>query len=395
MGEIKLKKSFLLTIMLMFVLCFTATNVFAAAATPKTIDVLVDRDLIVFSVNPVLESGTTLVQFKPVFEKLGLEIVWDAKTRKVIGSSKDLNIELTIGSKNVLVNGTKKQITVAPKIINGVTMVPLRFIGEASGRDVSWDGRTKTVYVATTEEQVYFAAALYYTYLDDEDVEGLLSIFDPSIIEQETEASFEQYFSDFDLNIEIEKIELKSLVKDTASVEITVKTTKEAGPEFEDNRTVLLLDLIKVKGEWKVSTTQDNFIDYLRDDLKKEEVVTLSAEDQTLVLALIEKNRDTTVKGDIDGLKSTLELGTPYSQTSISDFHEMIDAGYKFEVTYSNVKIVKGADGEAKVYYMADVRKLSGPDFPDMKADSVETIKKNKDGAWKITNSEYLTIKYQ
>ncbi|MEX2461937.1 MAG: copper amine oxidase N-terminal domain-containing protein [Paenibacillaceae bacterium] len=386
-----MKKNFLLALMLLIVLSFTPANVFAAAAQPKQIDVFVDNDQIVFNVNPVIESGSTLVQFKPVFEKLGLEIVWDAKTKKVTGSSKDLNIELTIGSKNVLVNGTKKQVTVAPKIINGVTMVPLRFIGEASGRDVSWDGRTKTVYVATTEEQVYFATALYYTYLDDKDVEGVLTIFDPSTIVPDTKASFEQFFSDFDLDYELEKMELISLEKETASLEVTVKTTKITGPEFEDNRTILILNLNNVKGEWKVYTLQDTNIDYLRDDLRKEEVVTLSAEDQTQVLAVIEKNRDAGIKGDLEALKSTYDSSTPYYEKSLSNFQQITAAGLKVDVTYSNVKIVKGADDEAKIYYMAHVHKVSGPDIPDMNIESVDTVKKNKDGEWKITNSADLT----
>jgi hypothetical protein len=393
MGEIVMKKSFLFILMLIIVFSFSATNVFAAEQT-KQIDVYLDGDIITFSVNPLLDNGSTLVQFKPVFEKLGLKIDWNEKTKTVKGASKDLNIELSIGSKTVTVNGVKKQLTVAPKIINGVTMVPLRFIGEASGRDVSWDGRTKTVYVAKTDEQVYYATALNIAYMNTEDLEGVLTTYDPVAIDlEQTRANFESNFSNFDLKYELENMEIISLEKETASVKVTLKTTKIAGPAFDDNRTDLITFLNKVKGEWKVASTTDLKIDFMKDELKKEEPVTLSAEDQKLVLAVIEKYRDTRVKGDLEAFKLTLDPSYPNLENVLERYKEMF-AAYKFEVTYSNVKIIKGADGEAKVYSMAHVHKISGPEFSDLNEDSIETVKKNKDGEWKITNSEDLTIEY-
>jgi hypothetical protein len=393
MGEIVMKKSFLFTIMLIMVLSFSATNVFAAEQT-KQIDVYLDDELIIFSVNPLLDNGSTLVQFKPVFEKLGLEIAWNAKTKTVKGASKDLNIELSIGSKTVTVNGVKKQLTVAPKIINGVTMVPLRFIGEASGRDVSWDGRTKTVYVASTEGQVYYATALNIEYRNTEDIEGILATFDPVAIDlEQTRANFNYNFTTFDLNYELENIELISLEKEAASVKVTLKATKIAGPEFDDNRSYIITNLNKVKGEWKVASTTDLKIDFLKEGLKKEEAVTLSDEDQKLVLAVVEKHRDTSVKGDLDAFKLTLDPSYPNLENELESFKQF-NAIFKLEITYSNVKIIKGSNGEAKVYYMAHVHKISGPEFPDLNADSIDTLKKNKDGEWKITNSDDLTIEY-
>jgi hypothetical protein len=388
-----MKKSFLLILMLVIVLSFSAANVYAAEETTQ-IDVYLDREIIVFTVNPLIDNGSTLVQFKPVFEKLGLKIDWNAKTKTVKGTSKDLNIELAIGSKTATVNGIKKQLTAAPKIINGVTMVPLRFIGEASGRDVSWDSRTKTVYVASTEEQVYYAAALNIEYMNIEDIEGLLTTYDPAVINlEQTRANFESDFTTYDLKYELEKMELINLGKETASVKVTLKTTKKAGPKFDDNRTYRITNLNKVKGEWKVASTKDLKIDFMKDELKKEEAVTLSAEDQKLVLAVTEKYRDTRAKGDLEAFKLTLDPSFPNLENVLESTKQMF-AAYKFEITYSNVKIIRGSDGEAKVYSMAHVHKISGPEFPDLNEDSVETVKKNKDGEWKITNSEDLTIEY-
>ncbi len=59
---------------------------------------------------------------------------------------KDLvKLELTIGNQVSKVNGTDQNIDVPPTIINNRTMVPLRFIGEALGAEFVWDGKTRTV----------------------------------------------------------------------------------------------------------------------------------------------------------------------------------------------------------------------------------------------------------
>jgi parallel beta-helix repeat protein len=54
-------------------------------------------------------------------------------------------IELLIENNVTKVNGADTNIDVPPYLVNGSTMVPLRFIGEALGADFVWDGTTRTV----------------------------------------------------------------------------------------------------------------------------------------------------------------------------------------------------------------------------------------------------------
>ena len=50
-----------------------------------------------------------------------------------------VDITLTIGSPQVLINGQQRTIDVAPKIIGaGYTMVPVRFVAESLGIEVEW-----------------------------------------------------------------------------------------------------------------------------------------------------------------------------------------------------------------------------------------------------------------
>ena len=57
-------------------------------------------------------------------------------------------IELEIGSKTAKINGESCTLDVPPQIVNGRTMVPFRFIGEAFGAEVDYSpkiGRIKRV----------------------------------------------------------------------------------------------------------------------------------------------------------------------------------------------------------------------------------------------------------
>ncbi|PKM86812.1 MAG: hypothetical protein CVU87_11030 [Firmicutes bacterium HGW-Firmicutes-12] len=56
-----------------------------------------------------------------------------------------VNLTLTVGSKETLMNGKSKAIDVPPTIIQNRTMVPLRYIGEAFGATFAWNEATRTV----------------------------------------------------------------------------------------------------------------------------------------------------------------------------------------------------------------------------------------------------------
>ncbi len=115
------------------------------------ISVYLDGEKIEFTTNPVLSNGTTLVPFRAIFEKLGLRVTWDEKNQRIFGDNfgdkDDLLIVLQIGNKIATVNGIDTELPVAPKIVNGSTLVPLRFVAEASGKKVEWDNATKTVKI--------------------------------------------------------------------------------------------------------------------------------------------------------------------------------------------------------------------------------------------------------
>lgn len=96
---------------------------------------------------PVLENGRVLVPVRILAEVMGAEVRWDDLTQTVIIIKNEKRIALTPGSSNAGINGNHLSPGTAAKIIQGRTMVSLRFVSETLGAAVNWDNTTKTVSV--------------------------------------------------------------------------------------------------------------------------------------------------------------------------------------------------------------------------------------------------------
>jgi hypothetical protein len=118
------------------------------------IKVIYEGEQLAFDVSPVIESGTTLVQFRPIFEKLGLKILWDAKSKRIQGLQGDKTIvDMYLNNKSVTANNKAMTLDVAPKLSGDYTMVPLRFLSEASGKMVTWDDSSRTITIGKGYEK--------------------------------------------------------------------------------------------------------------------------------------------------------------------------------------------------------------------------------------------------
>lgn len=122
-----------------------------ASAAPA---VILDGHTLSFDVPPTIENGRTLVPLRAIFEALGTQIYWDAPTQTVMARKESANtvISLTIGNKYAYVNNNLVQLDVPAKIIKSRTMVPLRFVSEALGAKVDWDGVTQTINITSALE---------------------------------------------------------------------------------------------------------------------------------------------------------------------------------------------------------------------------------------------------
>lgn len=118
----------------------------------QAIGVTINGQPVVFQdIGPQQIDGRTLVPVRGVLEKLGATISFDNRTQTVIASTPNVDIQLKIGSKTAMVNGKEITLDTPAQTIHDHTFVPLRFIGEALGADLSWDAATRTVRILTKD----------------------------------------------------------------------------------------------------------------------------------------------------------------------------------------------------------------------------------------------------
>ena len=98
---------------------------------------------------PMMDAGRVMVPLRGVFEQLGGELLWEPKAKVVTGarpSTKD-QFRMRVGSREALVNGRARTLDAPPRVVNGTTYVPLRFVSEALGAAVRWDNEARAVVI--------------------------------------------------------------------------------------------------------------------------------------------------------------------------------------------------------------------------------------------------------
>lgn len=163
---------------LLFTLIITLSLVSLAHAAPQV--VLNSQVLNFQDTQPTIENGRTLVPLRAIFDALGAQVQWDGDTQTVTATRAGTEIRLIIGGQ-AYKNGLPVALDVPAKIIDDRAMVPLRFIGEALGCQVNWDGNTQIINITdepgtgTGRIEVHFidvgqADAIYISLPDHSDI---------------------------------------------------------------------------------------------------------------------------------------------------------------------------------------------------------------------------------
>lgn len=124
-----------------------ALMMFASPAMAQDITLKINGQTVQPAVAPVLEDGTTLVPIRVVSENLGAAVDWNGEDRSVTITKDASTMRLVLDQKAVSVNGQASELAVAPKSINGTTMVPIRFVSQNLDCAVEWDGDSQTVKI--------------------------------------------------------------------------------------------------------------------------------------------------------------------------------------------------------------------------------------------------------
>jgi N-acetylmuramoyl-L-alanine amidase len=113
--------------------------------------VFLDQKQLTFDVEPIIENGRTLAPLRAIFEAMGAVVEWDNLTRTVTARKGNTTVILAIGSTTPTINGKVYKLDVPARIVNDRTLAPLRFVAEAFGGQVDWDGTTRTINITTSD----------------------------------------------------------------------------------------------------------------------------------------------------------------------------------------------------------------------------------------------------
>lgn len=103
---------------------------------------------IALDVEPFIVGGTTMIPLRGLLEEMGAEITWDGTIDQITVNKKgNETITMQVEHEVVDIGGRRYSMTVAPRIVNSRTFIPLRFISEHLGYDVAWDGTTQTITI--------------------------------------------------------------------------------------------------------------------------------------------------------------------------------------------------------------------------------------------------------
>lgn len=118
------------------------------------VTVILNQKKMQFEVPPRIENGRTLVPLRAIFEAMGASVEWNDSTRTVTARRGSATVILPLGSTSPTVNGQTWKLEVPAKIVNGRTLAPLRFVGEAFGGQVDWNAQSRTINISYVPPQL-------------------------------------------------------------------------------------------------------------------------------------------------------------------------------------------------------------------------------------------------
>lgn len=142
----KFLKTLAAAILIFSTLAFTKIDD-ASAAT--NISIYLNDTKQSYSDKAMIKNGATLVPLRGIFEGLGAQVTWNASTKTIDATKGSTKVWLKIGSTTTKVDGKNVSIAVPAQVVNGSTLVPLRFISESLGAQVEWVQATQTIKIVT------------------------------------------------------------------------------------------------------------------------------------------------------------------------------------------------------------------------------------------------------
>lgn len=367
-----------------------------AVASDKPIQVYINGSSLTFAAGtPYLKNNTVLVPFRGIFEQLGLQVLWEAKTGTVTGSGPDLNIRLKVGSKRASINGTVKQLTVAPVSAAGTTYIPLRFIAEATGGTAVWEASSRSVKItvpqssSSMEQEIRALIQLSNKYYNEEQAQSFYSLTD----EQDTTeavAHMKSQFELYDLRNTIDSLKILSLAGNSATVHTVERSVRTGGRYLPDEQYEYLYTLVRRDGAWRISSMELQESSAL---LTREQGMKPAEPPQGDAAAI--KNtvstyyQNMTAKNVAGTMAVMTSFGEEYDTASKEELEDFFETyGFGYSLTAANIYYY--AAGEAAVYTEVSINDTESKETYTQSL--IFLLSQSGSGAWTIDDTYHLSF---
>jgi hypothetical protein len=146
-----------LVLSVVFLLYISPAEAGTALFTIGHREYMIDGKIGFMDVAPYIEDGRAFMPVRYAALATGVEesnIIWDGVSRTVTLLKGDRVVQMTIGSKTMIVNGVIVTMDTEAKIRNGRVVVPLRWIAQSLGVGISWDSSTQTIVLTNKEVSI-------------------------------------------------------------------------------------------------------------------------------------------------------------------------------------------------------------------------------------------------
>lgn len=113
----------------------------------RDLNIYVNNKKVIFENKPLLVNGNTLAPIREVIESIGGEVKWVEESQTIIININDSVVELMIDDNMAFINGEPNMLEEPATLINNRTYIPVRYIAETIGGDVTWDASTSSIHI--------------------------------------------------------------------------------------------------------------------------------------------------------------------------------------------------------------------------------------------------------
>lgn len=114
---------------------------------------------------PIVLEDDALVSAKELANAFKVKLDWISEDQTIILERDSQYVHLGIGKKHAFINGSKTELNYAPIINNGIGYIPLRFVAEAFGYNISVDSTNKNIRVDSSslpQDGISVSGSVYY-----------------------------------------------------------------------------------------------------------------------------------------------------------------------------------------------------------------------------------------